>query len=99
MLEHAHALALDIGADRAADVGALVPGQTGGLQRVVDNVGGALDQTALIGVLNAQDKGAAVVARLQIGVQCGAQVAYMHIACGGRRKAGTNICHSDFPFF
>ena len=99
LLEHAHALALDIGADRAADVRALVPGQAGGLQRIVDNVGGTLDQTALIGVLNAQDKGAAVVARLQIGIQSRAQIAYMHIACGGRRKAGTNICHSDFPFF
>ena len=99
LLEHAHALALDIGADRAADVGALVPGQAGGLQRIVDNVCGTLDQTALVGVLNAQDKGAAVVARLQIGVQSRAQIAYMHIACGGRRKAGTNICHSDFPFF
>ena len=99
LLEHAHALALDIGADRAADVGTLVPGQAGSLERAVDDVGSALDQAALVGVLNAQDKGAAVVARLQIGVQCGAQIAYMHIACGGRRKAGTNICHSDFPFF
>ena len=99
LLEHAHALALHVGADGAADVGTLVPGQTGSLERAVDDVGSALDQTALVGVFNAQDEGAAVMAGLQIGVQCGAQIAYMHIACGGRRKAGTNICHSDFPFF
>ena len=99
LLEHAHALALHVGADGTAHVGAFVPGQAGSLERAVDDVGSALDQTALVGVLNAQDEGAAVMAGLQIGVQCGAQIAYMHIACGGRRKAGTNICHSDFPFF
>ena len=99
LLEHAHALALHVGTDGTAHVGALVPGQAGSLERAVDDVGSALDQTALVGVLNAQDEGTAVVARLQIGIQSRAQIAYMHIACGGRRKAGTNICHSDFPFF
>ena len=99
LLEHTHALALHVGADGTAHVGALVPGQAGSPERAVDDVGSALDQAALVGVLNAQDEGTAVMAGLQIGVQCGAQIAYMHIACGGRRKAGTNICHSDFPFF
>ena len=45
-------------------------------------------QAALIGILNAQDKGAAVVAGLKISIQCGAQVAHMHIARGGRCKPG-----------
>ena len=99
LLEHPHALALHIGTDGTADVGTLVPSQAGGLQRVVDDVGSALDQAALVGVLNAQDKGAAVVARLQIGIQSRAQVADVHIARGRWRKASANICHSDYPFF
>ena len=88
LFEHAHALALDIGADGAADIRAFVPSQAGGAQRVVNNIGCALHQAALIGILNAQDKGAAVMAGLKISIQCGAQVAHMHIARGGRCKPG-----------
>src|SRR5699024_7331121 len=77
-------------ARRAADVGAFVPVQAGGAQRVVDDVGGALHIAALVGVLNAQDKGAALVLGLQVGVQRGAQVAHVHVAGGGGRKAGAD---------
>ena len=100
LLEHAHALALHIGADRAADVGAFVPGQAGGAQRVVNDVGGALHQTPLVGVLDAQDEGAALMAGLQPGIQCGAQVAHVHVARGGRRKPCANVFHvSKTPFY
>ena len=98
LLEHAHALALHVGADGTAHVGALVPGQAGSLERAVDDVGSALDQAALVGVLNAQDEGTAVMAGLQIGVQCGAQVADVHIARGRRRKTGADGRHSYYPF-
>ena len=100
LLEHAHPLTLDVGTHGTADIGALVPGQAGGLQGTVDDVGGALHQTALVGVLNAQDEGAAVVAGLQVGVQRGAQVAHVHVAGGRRRKAGANVgCHKQKPLF
>ena len=98
LLEHTHALALHVGADGTAHVGALVPGQAGSLERAVDDVGSALDQAALVGVLNAQDEGTAVMAGLQIGVQCGAQVADVHIARGRRRKTGADGRHSYYPF-
>ena len=98
LLEHTHALALHVGADRAAHIGALVPGQASGLQRAVDDIGSALNKTALVGILNAQDEGAAVVAGLQIGVQRGAQVAHVHIARGGRRKTSADFRHTDSPF-
>ena len=98
LLEHTHALALHVGADGTAHVGALVPGQAGSLERAVDDVGSALDQATLVGILNAQDEGAAVMAGLQIGVQCGAQVADVHIARGRRRKTGADGRHSYYPF-
>ena len=98
LFEKAHALALDIGPHRAADVGAFVPGQAGSPQRVVDDVGRAFHQAALVGILDAQDEGAAVVAGLQVGVQRGAQVAHMHVAGGRRRKAGADgIGHDGAP--
>ena len=37
-------------------------------------------------------------AGLQIGVQCGAQVADVHIARGRRRKTGADGRHSYYPF-
>ena len=39
-------------------------------------------------ILRIEDKSAAVVAGLKISIQCGAQVAHMHIARGGRCKPG-----------
>ena len=98
LFEHAHALALHIGADGAADVGAFVPGQAGGAQRAIDDVGSALDQAALVGILDTQNERTIVMACLQVSVQCGAQVADVHIARGRRRKPGTNVRHGENPF-
>ena len=52
-------LGLDIGADGAADIGAFVVVQAALGHGVVDDVDRALDQAALVGILNAQDKFAA----------------------------------------
>ena len=46
-------LALDIGPDRAADVRPLVVHKAGLGERLIDDVGRALDQPLLVGVLNA----------------------------------------------
>ena len=87
VLEHSHALALDIGTDRTADVRPLIPDQAGFLQGVVDDIHRTLDIPLLVGILNAQDELAAVAARPEIGIQRGAQVAQMHIAGRAGRKA------------
>ena len=79
------ALGLHIGADGAADVGAFVMLQMALGHGLVYNVHCALYETALIGVLNAQDEFSARMARYQIGVQRRAQVADMHIS-GWRRR-------------
>ena len=91
LLEHAHALALDVGADGAADVRAFVPQQAGLPQGVVDDIHSALNVTALVGVLNAQDEGAVLVLGHQVGVQRGAQVANVHVAGGRGGKTGADF--------
>ena len=100
LLEHPHPLALDVGADGAAHIGAFVPQQAGLPQGVVDDVHSALDVAALIGVLDAEDEGAVVVLGHQVGVQRGAQVANMHITRGRGGKSGADlrIRHNDFSF-
>ena len=84
-------LGLDIGTHRAADIGTLVPGKAALLQGVVNDLGGALYQTALVGVLNAQDKPAPGVPGDQPGIKGGAQVADVHISRGGRGKTGADL--------
>ena len=91
LLEHAHPLTLNVGAHRAADVRALVPQQAGLPQGVVDDIHSALNVTALVGVLNAQDEGAVLVLGHQVGVQRGAQVANMHVAGGRGGKTGADF--------
>ena len=91
------ALGLDVGAHRAAQIGTLVPGQAALAQGVVDHVGGALHQTALVGVLNAENEFAAVVAGDEPGVQGGTQVAHVHIAGGGGGEAGTHAVVGNAP--
>ncbi len=90
LLEHAHPLALHIGAHRAADVGALVPDKAGLAQGIVDDVHRALDIALLVGILDAQDKGTALAFGLEVGVEGGAQVAHVHIAGGAGGKAGAD---------
>ena len=91
LLEHAHPLTLNVGAHRAADVRALVPQQAGLPQGVVDDIHSALNVTALVGVLNAQDEGAVLVLGHQVGVQRGAQVANVHVAGGRGGKTGADF--------
>ena len=88
-------LGLDIGANRAADIGTLVPGQAALAQGVVDHLGGTLHQAALIGVLDAKDEGAAAVPGDEPGVQGGAQVAHVHVAGGGGGEAGAHAALGD----
>ena len=89
------ALGLDIGSHGAADIGALVPGQAALPEGLVDHLGGALHQALLVGVLDAEDKGAALMAGDEPGVECGAQIADVHIAGGGGGEAGTDLALGD----
>lgn len=98
--EHPHPLALHIGAHRAADVRAFIPPQAALAQGAIDDVLGPLDLALLIGVLDAQDEGAAVFLGHQIGVQGGAQVAHVHVAGGAGCKPGANFAfHSLYHLF
>ena len=94
LFEHPHPLGLDVGADRAADVGAFVPDQAGLAERVVDDFNRAFDVAVLVGILDAQDEGAVVFFRDQVGVKRSAQVADVHVAGGAGGKPG-----ADFLFF
>ena len=91
LFEHPHSLALDIGADRAADVRAFVPVQPGLAQGVVNDVHRAFHIAALVRVLDAEDEGAVLVLGHQVGVQRGAQVANVHIAGGRGGKTGADF--------
>ena len=101
LLEHAHPLALNVGAHRAADVRALVPQQAGLPQGVVDDIHSALHVAALVGVLDAEDEGAAIVLGHQVGVQGRAQVANVHITRrrGSKTGADSIVRHNDFSFY
>ena len=100
LLEHAHPLALDIGAHRAADVRAFVPVQARFAQGVIDDVHRAFHIAALIGILDAEDEGAVRVLGHQVGVQRGAQVANVHIAGGRGGKTGADFVarHKNAPY-
>ena len=91
-------LRLDVGAGGAAHVGAFVVIQTAFLHGAVDDVGSALYQTALIRVLNAEDKGAAGMAGDEPCVQGGTQVTHVHIAGGGGGKPGADLPVGDAGF-
>ena len=81
------ALALDIRAVCAADVGAFVVLEADLLQRAVDHVGRALHIALLVRVLNAQHKGAALRFCDEILVQRRPEIADVHEAGRARRKA------------
>ena len=93
----AAALGLHIGSHRAAQVGTLVPVQAALAQGVVDHVHGALHQAALVGVLDAEQELAAVVPGDEPGVQGGAQVAHVHIACGRGGETSADLSPGDAP--
>jgi len=94
-------LRLDIRPDRAAHVGALVVRETAFGQRFIDDVARALDKTALVGVLDAENEGAARTAGDQPGVERGAQIADVHVACraGGKTGAHGPVRDARLHFF
>ena len=57
-----------------------------------------LDETPLVGILNAENEGAAGVAGDEIGVERGAQVAHVHIARGGGGEARAHLAVWDLRF-
>ena len=66
--------------------------------RAVDDVRCALDETPLVGILDAENEGAAGVAGDEIGVERGAQVAHVHIARGARSEARADLAVRDARF-
>ena len=92
------ALGLDVGAHGAAHVGTFVPGQAAGAHGIIDDLGGVLHQTALVGVLNAEDELAAGVAGDEVGVQGGAEIAHVHVARGRGGEAGAHPVVGDTGF-
>ena len=89
------ALGLDVGSHGAADVGAFVVVEPALGERAVDHIGRALDEAALVGILDAEDEGAARVARNEPSVERGAQVANVHIAGGGGSEARADLTMRD----
>ena len=95
------ALRLDIRTSGTTHIGTLVMGQTAFSHGAVNDIGGAFHQTALVGVLDAEDKSAVSMARNQPGVQSGAQIADMHITGGGgsETSADFSLGNSGFHLF
>ena len=91
-------LGLHIRPDRPADVRPFVVRQAAFGHCLVDHVDRALDQTALIGILNAENELAVVAAGNQPCIERGAQVADVHIARGARSKAGADLAVRDARF-
>ena len=56
----------------------------------VDHIRCTFHQAALVGVLNAEDEGAVVVAGDEPGIQSGAQIAHMHVAGGRGGETGAD---------
>ena len=89
------ALGLDIGRDRAAHVRAFVVGQVTLRHGAVDHVCRTLHQTALVGILNAEDERAAAAAGDKPGIQRGAQIADVHIPGGRGGEPGADLSLGD----
>ena len=90
------ALGLDIGSHRAAHIRTLVVVQVALGQSLVDKLSSAFYLPGLVGVLNAQDKGASGIAGDEPGVQGGTQITDVHIARGRGGKTGTDLPLGDF---
>jgi len=60
---------------------------------------GSWHKAGLVGVLDAQDELAAAVAGDEIGVERGAQVAHVHVACGAGRETGDLCPLGKCPFY
>ena len=64
----------------------------------VDDVRGTLHQTALVGILNAEDERAVVVPGDEPGIQGSAEIAHVHIASGRGSEPGPNPTLGDTGF-
>ena len=89
------ALGLDIGGHGAAYVRTFVMGQAALGHGAVDDIHSALHLTALVGVLDPQDKRAVVAAGDEPGVQRRPQIAHVHIAGGGGGEPGADLSVGD----
>ena len=98
LAEEVAPLRLHIRPDRAANIGAFIVRQAALGHCFVDHINSTLDQTALIGVLDAKDERAAVAAGDQPGIQRRAQIADMHIARGAGREARAHLSLRDARF-
>ena len=92
---HILALALNIGAEIAADVGTLVVLESRELERVVNEVDRALNKALTVGVLNAQNELSALRLSHKVLVQSGSEVADVHKARRARRVTCSDgfLCH------
>ena len=91
-------LGLDIGTHGAAHIRTFIVRQAAFCHGLVDHVDRAVDQTALIGVFDAENELAAEVAGDEPGIECRSQVADMHIARGTGRKTGACFALRDARF-
>ena len=77
LLEHSHALALNIRTVIASHIGTLVPVKPARTERVVNHINSALNISALVGILNTQNKGAVIFLCDKIGIKRRPEVSYM----------------------
>ena len=101
VLKHPHALALNIGPHRAADIRALIPHKAGFLERIIDNIHSAFHIALLIGVLDSQNKLAALGFCHQKSIQGRSEISHVHISCGAGGKPGPHLIkiHVTNPSF
>ena len=98
LAEEVAPLRLDIGTHGAAHIRTFIVRQAAFCHGLVDHVDRAVDQTALIGVFDAENELTAKVAGDEPGIECRSQVADMHIARGTGRKAGAGLSLRDARF-
>ena len=87
---HVLALGLDIRAEPAANVGAFVVLKSSELERIIDKVDRALNKALAVGVLNPQNKFAALRFRHKVLIKSRAKISHMHKARGAGRVTGAN---------
>ena len=83
-------LALNVWAAVTADVRSLVRYDMGGCKGAVNKIHGISYETLLVGVFDAQQKISFICLGKKISVQCGTQVADVHVACRARCESGTD---------
>ena len=94
---HILALALDIGAVISADIGSLVPIDTGKMQTGINLIDRTLDITSLIRILDAEHEDTVVFLCKKVCIERGAKPSDVEITGGTRRKSCA-YSHFIFPF-